>query len=78
MTATLWPLTQQVDLIDNEDGNFLDITSVLPAPAHAVPLLWRGHNKVSLRYGFHVWSHVARQFYHTAWGQNGRESCWLR
>lgn len=69
MTVTLAPLTQQMDLIDDEDGNFLHVASVLPAPAHSVPLLRCGHNEVGLHYGSHVWSHVASQFHHSTWRQ---------
>lgn len=56
--------TEQVDLIDDEDGNFLNITSILPASAHSVPLLWCGDDEVRLHDGSHVWSHITGQFHH--------------
>ena len=62
----LWTLTQQVDLINDEDGYFLNITSVLPASAHSIPFLGGGDNEVSLRYCSHVWGDVACQFHHSA------------
>lgn len=61
----LWTLTQQVDLIDDENSYFLNVASVLPAPAHSVPLLWCGNDEVSLCYSSHVWSHVTRQFHNS-------------
>lgn len=56
--------TQQVDFINDKNGHFLDIASVLPASAHTVPLLRCGDDQISLHYSSHVWSHVPRQLHH--------------
>lgn len=65
-------LTQQVNLIDNENGHSLNVTAVLPAPAHSIPLLRRGDYQVSLRYGSHVRSHITSQLYHSSCTTNGK------
>lgn len=68
-------LTEEVDLIDDQDGHLLDVTAVLPASAHPVPLLWGGDDEVSLCDGSHVWSHVTSELHHPADRQRGGGCC---
>lgn len=62
-------LTQQVDLVNDEDGHLLNVTAILPASAHSVPLLRCGDDEVRLGDGSHVWGHVPCQLHHSAAGE---------
>lgn len=52
-----------MDFIYDENGNFLNIASVLPASADTIPLLWGSNNQISLSDSSHIRSHISSQLY---------------
>lgn len=52
-------LAQQMDLVDDHQGDSRDVATVLPVPADAIPLLGRRDEDVSLLEGLQVGGHVS-------------------
>ena len=57
-------ISQQVDLINDQEPQCLHIASRLPAATDAVPLLRRGHNHIRTLNGMGVGGGVSSQFHH--------------
>mmetsp|Transcript_115361 Transcript_115361/g.366862 ORF Transcript_115361/g.366862 Transcript_115361/m.366862 type:complete len:695 (+) Transcript_115361:1573-3657(+) len=57
-------LTQQMDLVDDDQADLPHIGAVLPMPGDSVPLLGRGDHNVRALQGIHVRREVACQFNH--------------
>lgn len=53
-----------MNLINDNEGDSLDVVAGLPGSGHAIPLLGRRDDQIGLGYGPHVWCYISRQLNH--------------